>query len=302
MRRSRIARIALGLALTLTCGLAGCTLPRDTSTSVPDTQQLSSAQTTDTELRQPRLAGTRSWAMPIGADLDSETIDRLADVDLVIVDGEQTTVGQVASLKARGAVVLGYLSIGTIEPWRDWYPAVEQYRLEKWPDWDEYYADTSAQGYRDAIMMEVTPTILEKGFDGLFLDNVDMIQDHPAQAAGMERLVEGLSMLVDQSDGILAMQNGEGIIGPMLPYIDVWNREDVTFTYDFEAERSVRTPAEDHNAALTSLDRMRRLGILTLALDYPPPDDTGASAEAAESAGSVGALSWTADIALTRTD
>jgi uncharacterized protein (TIGR01370 family) len=240
--------------------------------------------------------------MPIGAGLDAATIDRLAGVDLVIVDGEETTPAQVKALGARGAIVLAYLSVGTIEPWRSWYPQVEQYQLEKWADWDEYFADTSAEGFRAVIMSDVAPGILGKGFDGLFLDNVDMIREHPAQSAGMARLVEGLSVLVHQDDSILAMQNGEDIIGPLLPYIDVWNREDVTFTYDFEAEKYVRTSPADHEAALDGLTRMRQLGILTLALDYPPPDDADAPAEAAEAAGSVGALSWTSDIELTRTD
>lgn len=239
--------------------------------------------------------------MPIGATLDAETVDRLADVDLV-VGGEETTPAQVTVLKSRGAVVLAYLSVGTIEPWRAWYPQVEPYQLEKWADWDEYFADTSAEGYRGVIMLDVAPTILGKGFDGLFLDNVDMIREHPAQSAGMARLVEELSVLVRQDDGILAMQNGEGVIGPLLPYIDVWDREGVTFTYDFDTESYIRTSPSDHEAALMSLARMRQLGILTLALDYPPPDDAGATAEASEAAGSVGALSWTSDIELTRTD
>lgn len=304
MRRSRVTFLSTAaLALALACVLAGCDAPRGLPATPSDTVESTTRPTpTETELRQPRLAGVRSWAMPLGATLDDETIDRLADVDLVVVDGEEATATQVKALKSRGAVVLAYLSIGTIEPWRSWYPQVEPYRLEKWADWDEYFADTSREEFRSTIMLDVAPTILGKGFDGLFLDNVDMIEDHPAQTAGVTRLVEGLAVLVHQDGGIVALQNGEDVMPPFLPYIDVWNREDVTYTYNFEAEEYVRVSAADHDAAIRTLARMRALGILTLALDYPPPLDANALAEAAGAAESVGAISWTSDIDLTRTD
>ena len=59
----------------------------------------------------------------------------------------------------------------------------------------------------------MAPNILRKGFDGLFLDNVDMIGDHPRQRRGMHRLVAALGRMVHRRDGYLFAQNGERVIG-----------------------------------------------------------------------------------------
>ncbi len=98
------------------------------------------------------------------------------------------TAGEVAALRARGATVLAYLSVGTIEKWRSWYPNLKPYRLAAWRDWkDEWFADVSSAKLRATLTDKIAPAILDKGFDGLFLDNVDMIEtrSHRAQRPGM---------------------------------------------------------------------------------------------------------------------
>src|SRR5690242_14505305 len=136
--------------------------------------------------RDPRLADVHSWAFAIGTgDLDGDVATRYAPFDLVVVDGEEVTAGQVAALHARGKVVLGYLSVGTIEKGRFWFARAKRYRLELWDDWGEWYADTSKRGYRSLITRTVAPRLRAKKLDGLFLDNVDMVETHPRQRAGM---------------------------------------------------------------------------------------------------------------------
>src|SRR5207245_2575497 len=119
----------------------------------------------------------------------------------------------VHALRAAGTIVLAYLDVGTIEPFRPWYATLKPYRLDFWPDWGEWYADVSRPGYRRAIAQAIAPRILRKGFDGLFLDNTDMIETHPRRAAGMGALVGALSALVHRRGGLLFTQNGEDSIG-----------------------------------------------------------------------------------------
>ena len=107
-----------------------------------------------------------------------DVADRLGDYDLVVVDGEEASAAEVVGASRRRApIVLAYLSVGTIEKWRGWYDDLKRYRLAAWQDWkDEWFADVSKAGLRDALADEIAPEILDKGFDGLFLDNVDMIE------------------------------------------------------------------------------------------------------------------------------
>lgn len=255
-----------------------------------------------------RLHDAETWTFAIGdgtLDDSAEAVaERLGGSDLVVIDGESASPEQVAAVRETGAVVVGYLSVGTIEPWRGWYGEVAQHTLEYWPEWDEYYADVSAEEYRATVADEIAPALLGKGFDGLFLDNVDMVESHPEQAGGMRALIEALSALVREDGGVLLAQNGFDVMERLGLWdeIDGWNREDVTWTYDFDAGEYVRVESAEQAVALDELRRARERGVVTLATDYTAPGDADAVAEAAAAARSVGALPFAGDIGLTRPD
>ncbi|MDO9108893.1 MAG: endo alpha-1,4 polygalactosaminidase [Coriobacteriia bacterium] len=247
-----------------------------------------------------KLHSAGSWAFAIG---DGATLganfERLKAYDIVVVDGETTSAEQVAQLHASGCSVLAYVSVGTIESYRSWYPRVAPYRLDLWGDWGEWYADVNAAGYRTTLLAE-TSTMLGKGADGLFLDNVDMVDVHPERSTGMTELVTALSAQTRQSGRVLATQNGYEVVWPMRSAFSAWNREDVTSTYDFEAERYLRTPAADRDGALRELGAMKGAGLVTMATDYTTAEDTATETLARQNAASVGALSFVSDILLTR--
>ena len=258
----------------------------------------------------PDLAGAESFAFGIGNGMiegnAGEVAERLGDYDVVVVDGEEASEGKVAALKAEGATVLAYLSVGTIEKWRGWYPGIRQYRLAAWQNWkDEWFADVSKRGLREALADDIAPGILEKGFDGLFLDNVDMIEPskHSEQREGMRELVAALGELVHSQDGLLFAQNGYwgfkkfGILED--GHLDGWNREDVTWTYDFDRKRYVRNSDRGRDEALDDLSKMAGLGLFTTATNYTRRSAGSAVDESIADACSVGALPFIGDIGLT---
>ena len=246
-------------------------------------------------LRQ-RAHAARSFAFAIG---DGASTRDLSRYDLVVVDGD-TSATRVAQLKRQGAVVLAYLSVGTIEPTRWWYRAAAPYRLELWGDWGEWYADTSKVAYRDLIATRVAPRILAKGFDGLFLDNVDMIETHPAQATGMVAVVRALGRRVHGTGRLLFTQNGQEILGPMLPVIDGWNREDVTATFDFDTGRYRSVGVTDTRYATAAIRRLRAAGKVVTTTDYMLAANLTARRRAVAVACRNGALPFTSDIGLRR--
>lgn len=247
-----------------------------------------------------RLHTADSWAFAIGDGALTPTgIERLKGYDIVVVDGESATAEQIAALRKNGAVVLAYLSVGTIESYRSWYPEVSAYRLDLWGDWGEWYAQVGSAGYR-AVMFRVGSSFLDKGADGLFLDNVDMVDTHASQGAGMTTLVGQLSSAVDGRGKLLATQNGFSVVWPLRAHFDAWNREDVTCTYDFDTSSYRRTSPSDLAAALDELRLMRAEGLATMATDYAAEADTATPPLARANALSVGALSYVSDIYLTR--
>jgi uncharacterized protein (TIGR01370 family) len=230
--------------------------------------------------------------------------DRLGRFDLVVVDGELATSTEVAALRARGATVLAYLSVGTVEKWRSWYREVKRFRLGAWADWkDEWFADVSRANLRRTIAGRIAPRILAKGFDGLFLDNVDMVEtrNHIAQRPGMRNLVLKLANLVHSQGGLLFTQNGHWGLGKLglFDALDGWNREDVTWTYDFDRRRYIPQGRGATGAALAELRDMAARGLTTTTTDYAPAGDDRAEAQSIANACSVGALPYVSDIGLT---
>lgn len=239
-----------------------------------------------------RLAGVRTFALALGDGAANRNLDGYG---LVVVDGD-TPARRVKALRAGGAVVLGYLSVGTIESYRSWFRAARPYRLERWDDWGEWYADVSKRGFRDLIARRAAPAILARGFDGLFLDNVDMIVEHRRQTQGMLALVRRLARM----PGYLWAQNGDEVVDRFAGSLDGWNREDVSFTYDFDRRAYVPVPAEDREAAVATLRRLRPKLRLVTATDYVRAGDTAAARRATEIACAAGALSYVSDIELRR--
>jgi hypothetical protein len=250
----------------------------------------------------PRLAAVHDWAFAIGAGaLSGDLAARYREYDLIVVDGEEATAAQVATLRTGGRIVLGYLSVGTIEPFRPWYKRLKRFRLaDEFEEFNEPYARLNAKGYRRQLAGRIAPKILGKGFDGLFLDNTDMVEIHKRQRRGLRALVASLAARVDQLPGrYLFTQNGARVIGPTLAFYDGWNREDVTWTYSFKRRRYQRVPARDAEAARAELARIGAAGLLTTATDYTAGDEL-AAAESVANACSAGALPFVSNIGLRR--
>jgi hypothetical protein len=250
--------------------------------------------------RNDRLGRVHTWAFAIGdGNLVGDVGRRFAGYDLVVLDGEGAAKAQVTALRRAGKLVLAYLDVGTIEPGRSWYPLLKRYRLDYWADFGEWYADAANPRFR-AILSRIASTTLHKGFDGLFLDNTDMIESHPRQTAGIRSLVRSLARLVHRRGGLLFSQNGESSIGPTLAYYDGWNREDVSSTYDFGARRYVGVGAHATRAADAALRRIAARGLLVLTTDYVAAGDVAGARAAVANACTTGALPFVSDIGLRR--
>ncbi len=224
----------------------------------------------------------------------------------MVVDGELATADEVAALQAQGTTVLAYLSVGTIEKWRSWYPRAQALPPRApWADWkDEWFADVSKAGLRRILTEQIAPEILAKGFDGLFLDNVDMIEtrNHIAQRDGMRKLVLALAELAHFKVKLLFTQNGAWGLRKLglLDAIDGWNREDVTL------DLRLRQPALRAHPSGPAAGGAARVAADGRPWAGRPPRPTtragrraGAGKESVAASCSVGALPYVGDIGLT---
>jgi len=216
------------------------------------------------ELRLRRLREVRAWAPVFGQD---GVLD-LSPYDMVVVDGigHRATRRSCArdSWGAPEALVLSYMSLGTIEEWRPYAHEVPRSwtlgEVEDWPG--ERYVSPCEDWRR--IVERVARSLDDLGFDGLYLDNLDIVEDFPSTRDGVIEMVKRLRDAVPEM--LLIGQNGLAVAND-LP-IDAIAHEDTFWRFDSGYRESA---AEETAAIIAGLERMRARNLAVFTLDYTPP-------------------------------
>jgi len=177
-----------------------------------------------------------------------------------------------------GVLAISYLSLGTVEAWRSYAATVpEACTLGAVPGWKgERYVDAGHHSWQE-IMLREAIAIAERGFDGLFLDNLDVADEYPETRAGLVDLVERLR--ADVPDLLLVAQNGLGTIN-RLP-VDAIAHEDTWWRW--EADTYMASDPQETDTILAGLRLQRARGLTVFTLDYTEPDATAADEVAARS-------------------
>ena len=231
----------------------------------------------DVDLHARRLVALRdvcSWA-PVFGGVDSAELEGfdLAVVDAVAdADGSSdTSEGDVAALHDADVLVLAYLSVGTVENWRHYASAVPtEWTLGPVEGWDgERYVDARESGWRGLMVAEAR-TLAAAGFDGLYLDNLDVGELFPETQEGLVDLVTELRTAAP--DVLLVAQNGLAV-AERLP-IDGIAHEDVYWRWDDGYRAS--TP-EETAEIVSGLRLLQAGGLPVFTVDYAEPNSEGAN-------------------------
>jgi cysteinyl-tRNA synthetase len=189
--------------------------------------------------------------------------------------------------------LLAYLSIGQAEDYR-WYwqpgfrPGQPAFIAEPDPDWAGGYFVRYWQPAWQDIVFQYLDTIVDQGFDGVFLDRIDAYR-YP-YAAGRERAMVDLVRAIaerararsplGQDFGVFPL-NGEEL-GRYPEYVAAVTGITREETYVHATNR--RVPDDERRAIEAALDVFRLAGKLVLTLDYATRpalvDDTYARASA----------------------
>ena len=100
----------------------------------------------------------------------------------IVVEGQSFTEQQVSDLKSYGHTVYSYLNVGSIEEYRPYYDRFSEYTLDVYENWeDEKWIDVTVPEWQDFIVNELAKELKDKGFDGLFIDNIDVYYMYPSE-------------------------------------------------------------------------------------------------------------------------
>jgi hypothetical protein len=239
----------------------------------------------------------------------SEDHPALDGYDLVVLDADLDPA--VPRRLSRQACVLGYLSLCEVHLGRSWASDVNRQGLllEARPPWqDARYIDLRDPRWQARVLDDLVPQLLERGFNGLFLDTLDdaghLERLDPRRHAGMREAAIGLVRQIRRRHpGLpLMMNRGYDLLPQLVADVDMVLAESLRGTWD--AGRGVYAPVTptDVRWQLDRLLEARRLRpALTLCtLDYWSPDDHEGIARLYAQAGADALIAYVATIDLTR--
>jgi uncharacterized protein (TIGR01370 family) len=219
------------------------------------------------------------WAVYYG---DEARPEEFRDYGLIVLDSDHHP--PIESLVARGATVLGYVSVGEINQHRAGFAAVKQMGvlLAENPNWSgSYYIDVRDPRWQSVVIDEVVPKLLAQGFQGVFLDTLDdpveLERRDPRGCKGMAGAAVALVKALRRKfpSAILMMNRGYGLLPDLAGQIDIELGESVYGGYDFERKAYRRVSAAEYQQQVQWLKQAKKWNptLRVCSLDYWDPAD-----------------------------
>lgn len=252
-----------------------------------------------------RLANVDSWAAFYGSQATPEA---LRGPDLLVLEPDHPWTP--ASFRRPGQRILAYLSLGEVHTTRAYYPALEKARALAGPnpDWPgAMRLDPRSEAWRQLVLGAIAPALLKKGYDGFFLDTLDVgaylerERQYPGATVAMARLVSDLHAKFPQA--LIVANGGLDLLPHAASALSGVAVESVFTDYDFAAKQyRVRAPEKARERAAWLSQTVAPYGLPLLVLEYVAPEATGSRKGVAGEVKAAGFVPFVSDIGLERLD
>lgn len=205
--------------------------------------------------------------------------ERVLRTRVLVVDPAHFEEREIASLKASGHTVYGYLNVGSLEAFRPYYGRFRKFVLGRYENWDgEWWVDVSAAPWRDFVVSELAAEYVRKGIDGFFVDNCDVYHYRRSR-----RIFDGLSEVLRRLSGygleVLINGGDEYATAALEEYGSIAGlfsgvNQETVFTrinfdkLNFETGAFGRSREEDRQYFLSYLEKMEGAGAKVRLLEY----------------------------------
>ncbi|MCE4602010.1 MAG: endo alpha-1,4 polygalactosaminidase [Desulfurococcales archaeon] len=169
---------------------------------------------------------------------------------------------------------LGYVSLTTVGGWEPWAGSVSGDMIIGYTSWGDAVVNASDPRWHQIILWEAIPYVLSQGFDGVMLDNLDMVDAYPELTEGVISLIQELR---EAYPGLVIMVNrGFTILEDVAPHIDALLFEAYGSYYDFSTGQYKPYTGEDlkwiKGTLRSTMEYSRAYGFKVLGLAYGDPE------------------------------
>ena len=206
----------------------------------------------------------------IGAS--DEDVSKIMKYKTVVIEPTAFTADSVAYLKAAGCTVYGYLNIGSLEEYRDYYSDFEDITLGDYEGWDdEKWIDVSNKDWQDHIAYDVAAQYAAMGLDGFF-DNADVYYQYPESKIylGLVDILQGLrqyqlKVIINGGDTFVSECIDDKIATGLFTGI---NQESVFTCINFDSQTYEVQSEEDTRYFKEYLSKASRAGLEVFVIEY----------------------------------
>ncbi len=249
-----------------------------------------------------RLPPIASWALFYGATAPREALQA---PDLLVLEPDHPW--DLKALRRPGQTILAYLSLGEVHATRPYYRVLAGAPgalIGPNPDWEgAWRIDPRSSAWRTLLLGQIAPAIRKAGYDGFFLDTVDVgpflerEKGVVGAAAAMAELIADLRAL--EPEMRLVSNGGLELLPTIARAIDAVATESVFTAYDFQRKEYAPRPAADAQARAASLTAVRRAtGLPVLVIEYVDPRDAADREATAKQVRDAGFVPFVTDIGL----
>lgn len=182
---------------------------------------------------------------------EPEDMEYMKRYKTIVLEGQSFSREQIAELKAEGHTVYSYINVGALETYRPYYDRFSSLCLDVYENWeDERWVDVSDPAWQDFVINELSQELIDKGVDGLFVDNVDVYYHYKR-----DEVFDGLTRILTSFEerGMYTLINGGDVYittyleryGSLDGVIDGVNQETVFSKILWDGDRFSRQEGEE---------------------------------------------------------
>ena len=224
--------------------------------------------------------GRQPWGIDYSANTDPAMAERFG---LLVLEPDFDR--PLAALRRSGTRLLGYISLGEVNMARPFAGELKDVgalggRNPNWPE--ARYVDLRHDAWHAMVLDRLVPAILERGFDGIFMDTLDnaeaLEREKPSEfggiVAGAARLVHSIRARFPRIT--IMMNRGYALLPDVVSQIDALLAEAMASRWSFREKRYEMTSPEEWEWQAAKLRQAKNANpaLALMTLDYWDPADS----------------------------
>ncbi|MFN3639355.1 MAG: endo alpha-1,4 polygalactosaminidase [Flavobacterium sp.] len=185
----------------------------------------------------------------------------------IILETAHFSKSDIQEIRKNKTKVYGYISLGEVNKNATHYKSLNEDFLGKNKNWDSYYLNLNSNTTKN-VLINVIQQMVDKGVDGLFLDNIDNFSSFGQQKNQKEELIKLFSLIKKKFPHLYLIQNSGAELFPETKNcVDAVLFESIFTNYNFEKKKYYERVGEDfinHFKKIKEVEKIKKTRILLI--------------------------------------